>query len=137
MQGNYNFNPCNNCGGLLNGCCLDYRYDDAITNGITTRYLTDVEFYAPSTMILDGKPIQTVNIYTLNRKERVLKSGKIIDGEVWGSFRVETATGFHPLNPQKNPKTLATGKFSGDIEGKVTKVNLVGKGHNLFADRNI
>lgn len=135
VQGSYNFNPCNNCGGLLNGCCLDYRYDDAITNGRTTRYLTDVEFYAPSTMILDGKSIKTVNIYSLNRKERVLKSGKIIDGKVWGSFRVETAAGFHPLNSQKNPKALATGKFRGNIEGKVTKVYLVGKGQNLFADR--
>ena len=138
----YRFDPCNNCGGLINGSCLDYRYDDAVTIGkygieTTFRYLNDVQYFAPSKIQLNGKTINTCNIYTLNRTEKISQNGKVLDGEVWGSFKVIEDTGHHPLDPTQNPMILFTGKFSGDIDGNVTKIKLAGKGHNFLVNRNL
>ena len=134
---NYSFNPSAQCGGMLYGCCLNYRYDDAITNGETSRYLKDVQFWAPSTMKIGKQTIQTCNIYTLNKTERIGLHGKIIGGEAWGNFQVIVATGKHPLDSNESPTILFDGKFSGEINDNVTNIKLIGKGHNSLAGRNL
>ena len=132
---NYNFNPSAHCGGMLYGCCLDYRYDDAITNGKTFRYLNEVQFWAPSTMEIGKQTIQTCSIYSLNKTERVLESGKIIDGEAWGTFQVKAATGDCLFDLYESTDILFEGKFSGVVNGNVTNVKLVAKGYNSLAGR--
>ena len=133
---NYDFNPSAHCGGMLNGCRLDYRYDDAITNGETIRYLKDVQFWAPSTMKIGKQTIQTCNIYTLNKTERIGLNGKILGGEAWGTFQVKAATGDCLFDLYESSDILFEGKFSGVVNGKVTNVKLVAKGYNSLAGRN-
>ena len=129
----YTFNPSANCGGLLNGTKLIYRYDDAITNGETKRYLENVEIYVPSSMKVGKKEvIQTCIIYTLNRTEIIGINDKVIGGETWGSFKVVKSNGSVPT-----PEciVLFEGKFRGDINFDITKRTLAGKGINSFSGR--
>jgi hypothetical protein len=75
---------------------------------VVERYIENAKFYVPSKMKIDGKSIETCNVYSLNRTERVGTNqlGKILGGETWGTFRVETATGQHPLDYHYSPKVL-------------------------------
>lgn len=135
----YYFNPClKDCGEMLYGTCLDYRYDDAITNSVVLRYIENAKFYVPSKMMVDGKSIDTYNLYTLNRTEKVGTNqyGKILGGETWGTFQVIVATGHHPLDYHYSPTVLFEGKFSGDIKENITNIKLVGKGCGYLIGRD-
>ncbi len=129
----YAFNPAADCGGLLNGSIFKYRYDDAITDGVTKRYLENVEIYAPSIMQLGAKEFTEVcMIYTLNRTEIIGLYNMVIGGETWGTFKVVESNG---AVPNDKCTVLFEGEFKGDIDFNITKRTLFAEGKNSFNGR--
>ena len=141
MLSEYNFNSeakNHKCGGFLNKCYLEYDYENE-----RERFVRNVKFYSPSKLVIDNKSYKTFSIYTINKRELLSNKGAVTGGSTWGSFTVykcvespiiydEYGTinsdiiAEHPLK-HCGPKLLE-GKFTGEINGNVIIMELVGTG---------
>jgi len=122
FQYNYNFNPDKGCGSVIGETSLEYTIDKEAHGQFFYRSLKDVEIAVFSTMLINNKPIKTKYIYKLNRIEKVTKTGKIISGTTWGTFKMFSVGKYY------NNVEIFRGEFTGDILLKTATLKLSGKG---------
>ncbi|MDX1699692.1 MAG: hypothetical protein R3250_03690 [Melioribacteraceae bacterium] len=144
MTSEYRFNPDNpadKVGGFLNAKRAKYSYEHP-----GERTIRNLKVYSPSTLVIDGKVYKTFNVYTINRHESLSKKGKVFSGNTWGSFKIHLAKEPVIFDEDKNVKynltaenslkdlgeVLLQGKFSGNINGRKTKITLTGSGANIL-----
>lgn len=118
--GNSCFNPAKKIGEVKNGT-LKYTIDnEAKEEFFVRRYFYNVKVEAPSQMIINNRSFPTTNVYLINRVEKSTKSGKVISGKTWGTFKIHQIGGHSPA--------IFQGEFTGEIEFKTTIIKLKGKG---------
>ena len=105
---------------MLNGT-LKYTIDnEAQEELIVRRYFNNAKVKTQSQMVINNKTYPTKNVYTINRVERVTKSGKVISGKTWGTFKIHQIGGHNPA--------IFQGEFTGEIKFQTTNIKLKGKG---------
>lgn len=131
VEGSYQFNPedpSHSSGGYLNSGSALY-----LTEG-NERFVRNLEIYTPSTLSVNNQVYETHNVYSINRDEKILSSGKIINGKTWGSFKVVLRTS---RNPVDSDVVLFEGNFTGKIELNSAKILLKGTGLDKFTGSSL
>lgn len=151
-QCNLQFNPDQSCGGFLSIDPAQYQYENE-----RERTLRNLLVFIPSIVKINNKVHNTYHLYNINKYENLDINGKVINGKTWGEFQIVLAVNTVPIKNKKlnkveiigdelaneNPiyekfgDVLFSGKFSGEIFNRKTKMNLVGQGLNQFDNSSL
>lgn len=150
----YTFNPLiqnGKCGGFLGKCQPKYTYENE-----WERNLRNLNIYVPSVLKIGKKYYRTINLYNLNKYEKLSFKGNVESGKVWGTFKVylrdiieekemssSLKADFELSSFIPQPKNynfgnlLLSGTLSGDINKNASKIKLVGKGFAQLLGKDI
>ncbi|MCB0731376.1 MAG: hypothetical protein KDC88_10110 [Ignavibacteriae bacterium] len=149
-QCNLHFDPNlsdKSCGGFLTLNHPGYQYENKYE-----RTLRNLKVFVPSKLVVDNKVYKTFHLYTINRYEKLESKGNLVNGQTWGDFQIVVAVnpieekniennkskmiGYEVSNVkpiyEKFGDIMFAGQFSGEINSRKTKMELVGKGANSF-----
>ena len=141
FAGEYTFDPDNQNGGFVGKHTPKYAYENN-----TERSLRNLRIYSPGELTIAEKTYKVVNVYTINRYERLSKKGIVVSGKTWGHFEIYlkkkpeikedeipvrfSTTNTASLDKDKLGNIIFNGQFSGTITGGKVTVALVGNGQN-------
>ena len=141
FRSQYNFDPSENNGDFLANETPKYSYETD-----QERFLRNMKVYTPGTLTVGENNYKVVNVYTINKQERLSKKGNVISGNTWGEFRIHLESEGNIKEDERSEKDsliltkvlnqpelgelILSGKFSGKINGNKIKIKLHGQGHN-------